>query len=122
MRYARIFLFNICIVVAGCMSTTNKTPDIIDRDVISYDEYGGQTGGLIDIEEGKYFIITKKTVDLYNALVDKYGDKIVPPLKKNEGITKCENGNNYKISPKYMKYFMDMADAYRMEINRKDNL
>lgn len=117
MRYARIFLCSFLLIgVYGCLSTTNKTPDIIDGESISYDEYGGQTGGLVDIEDGKYFIITKKTVDLYNALIDKYGDRIIPPLKKNDGITECATGGNYKISPKYMRYFMDMADAYRMEI------
>lgn len=116
MKYVNIFLCSCALTLAACTSTTNPTPDIINPDQISYDEYGDQTGGLRDIIDGKYFVITPETVNLYNALIDKYGDKIIPALKHNDGIKSIEGDSNYIITPKYMQYFMFMAELYRLEL------
>lgn len=115
-KYVNIFL---CSILVGCTSTTNKTPDIITSDSISYDEYGNLSGGILGIEDGKYFIITAHTVDLYNALVKKYGKSITPEVKENDGIIKVDNCELYKITPKYMKYFLDFADQYNLELFKK---
>ena len=116
MKYVNIFL---CSLMIGCTSTTNKTPDIIISDSIAYDEYGNMSGGILGIEDGKYFIITAGTVDLYNALVKKYSKAIIPEVKENDGIIKVENCELYKITPKYMKYFLDFADQYNLELHQQ---
>lgn len=94
----------IFVSVSGCTSWTNPSPDPIHATVISFDEYGNQTGGIIKVDvELKKFIITESLVNKYNALVKIYGKDHVPQIKENDGITKIDNVNGlYYIDPMYL--------------------
>ena len=96
----------------GCISWTNPTPDEIEHKEISYDEYGNQTAGVIDIcLDKKSFIVTQHFVDRYNALIDVYGKDFYPALKRNDGIEKIEDDSKYKEF-----YMIDKVHYYYMAI------
>lgn len=120
MRYVNRLVSSIllCCCLCGCLSWTNPTPDIIDGDVISYDEYGNQTSGIISVSNDKTgFIVTKHFIDRYNSMIDKYGKKFVPELKKEQGISKIDNTEFYFMSNQSMGYFLTMNDLRRLDIN-----
>lgn len=101
-NFVNIYLISLTsIYLNGCINTnsfTNKTPDIVYPTVISFDELGDQTAGLIFTENTK-FILTKSAIDKYYALVDKWGDKEIPVIKKEDGIEKL-NDIYYSMSAK----------------------
>lgn len=108
----------LCCCLCGCLSWTNPTPDIINSDTISYDEYGNQTSGIISVSDDKTgFIVTKHFIDRYNSMIEKYGKKFVPELKKEQGVSKIDNTKFYFISNQSMGYFLTMNDLRRLDIN-----
>ena len=108
----------LCCCLCGCLSWTNPTPDIINSDTISYDEYGNQTSGIISVSDDKTgFIVTKHFIDRYNSMIEKYGKKFVPELKKDQGVSKIDNTQFYFISNQSMGYFLTMNDLRRLDIN-----
>ena len=99
-----------CLSLTGCINTnsfTNKTPDIVYPTVISFDELGDQTAGLIFTDNTK-FILTKSAIDKYYALVDKWGDKEIPVIKKEDGIEKL-NDIYYSMSAKAFYNFCRLS-------------
>lgn len=123
-KYYIFFLIN-CILLSGCTLWTNPTPDIINNDIISYDD-GIQNGGIIqtyvyfDKEtniKNEGFIITNNAKNRYNSLIDIYGNRFIPELKRNIGIKEIQINNKiyYFISAQYMVYFADMMDYYRLD-------
>ena len=120
MKYANRLVSSIllCCCLCGCLSWTNPTPDIINSDTISYDEYGNQTSGIISVSDDKTgFIVTKHFIDRYNSMIEKYGKKFVPELKKEQGVSKIDNTQFYFISNQSMGYFLTMNDLRRLDIN-----
>jgi len=123
-----LLIYILCFNLFGCTSWTNPTPDIINNEIISYDE-GVQNGGIIQTyiytennTENKGFIITENAKNRYNALIKKYGNRFIPELKQDMGI-KIININNkqyYFISAQHMVYFADMMDYYRLDKKIKD--
>ena len=118
-NYLIIFIFYF---VVGCATITNPTPDIINCDVISYDN-GQQNAGIIQTytffnngEKIEGFIITENAKIKYNTLIEKYGNRFIPELKKNDGIINININNKiyYFISAQYMIKFADMVDYYRL--------
>ena len=108
----------LCCCLCGCLSWTNPTPDIINSGTISYDEYGNQTSGIISVSDDKTgFIVTKHFIDRYNSMIEKYGKKFVPELKKEQGVSKIDNTQFYFISNQSMGYFLTMNDLRRLDIN-----
>lgn len=108
----------LCCCLCGCLSWTNPTPDIINSNTISYDEYGNQTSGIISVSNDKTgFIVTKHFIDRYNSMIEKYGKKFVPELKKDQGVSKIDNTKFYFISNQSMGYFLTMNDLRRLDIN-----
>ena len=108
----------ICLLLSGCLSVTNPTPDIIDSSVISYDEYGNQTSGIISVSNDKTgFIVTKHFIDRYNSMIEKYGKKFAPELKKDQGVSKIDKTDFYFISNQCMGYFLTMNDMRRLDVN-----
>ena len=108
----------LCCCLCGCLSWTNPTPDIINSDTISYDEYGNQTSGIISVSDDKTgFIVTKHFIDRFNSMIEKYGKKFVPELKKEQGVSKIDNTKFYFISNQSMGYFLTMNDLRRLDIN-----
>lgn len=120
MKYVNRLVSSIllCGCLCGCLSWTNPTPDIINSDTISYDEYGNQTSGIISVSNDKTgFIVTKHFIDRYNSMIEKYGKKFVPELKKEQGVSKIDNTKFYFISNQSMGYFLTMNDLRRLDIN-----
>ena len=120
MKYVNRLVSSIllCCCLCGCLSWTNPTPDIINGDVIIHDEYGNQTSGIISVSNDKTgFIVTKHFIDRYNSMIDKYGKKFVPELKKEQGVSKIDNTEFYFMSNQSMGYFLTMNDLRRLDIN-----
>lgn len=120
MKYVNRLVSSIllCCCLCGCLSWTNPTPNIINSDTISYDEYGNQTSGIISVSNDKTgFIVTKHFIDRYNSMIEKYGKKFVPELKKEQGISKIDNTEFYFMSNQSMGYFLTMNDLRRLDIN-----
>ena len=104
----------------GCagFSFTNPTPDIIHSDQISYDEYGNKTSGIIEVSNDKTgFIVTGHFINRFNTMIEKYGKKFQPELKKNQGIVKIDKTSYYFISNQSMGYFLTLNDMRRMDVN-----
>lgn len=106
MKYVRelasaIIIF---IILSGCTSWTNPSPDPVHATVISFDEFGNQTGGIIKVDvELRKFIVTESLVKKYNALIRLYGNDHVPKIKENDGITKIDGVENlYYLDPMYL--------------------
>lgn len=55
---------------------------------------------------GVYGILTPHAHDRYNSLIAVYGNKFMPPIKKNYGIT--DNGTNYYITLEGLSDFAKM--------------
>ena len=116
-KYLYSFIAILCL--SGCTWFTNPTPDIIDYNTINFDEFNNPTAGLLTNTIDGYFIITPKAVDTYNQLIDLYGEFNMPKLKRNDGLIKTPDGKNYLIDSSHIRYFMDMADLYKLnKINK----
>lgn len=76
----------ISIILVGCTSVTNPTPDIVKPQEISFDGNAQNSGILYQITEGG-FIITESARARYNALIKKYGTNCTPILTEDFGIT-----------------------------------
>ena len=104
----------------GCagFSFTNPTPDIIHSDQISYDEYGNKTSGIISVSDDKTgFIVTENFINRFNSMIEKYGKKFQPELKKNQGTYKIDKTKYYFITNQSMGYFLTLNDLRRMDVN-----
>ena len=120
----KYYIILIWLFVSGCTIWTNPTPNIINNDIISYDN-GIQNGGILqtytylDVNNNKNegFIITENAKNRYNSLIYKYGNRFIPELKQNAGIIEIQNNNKiyYFMSAQYMVYFADMMDYYRLD-------
>ena len=122
MKYVNTLLssFIICVILCGCWnySFTNPTPDVIHSDQISYDEYGNKTSGIIEVSNDKTgFIVTGHFINRFNTMIEKYGKKLQPELKKNQGVIKIDKTNYYFISNQSMGYFLTLNDLRRMDVN-----
>lgn len=113
-NFVNIFLISSVLLLTNSCSVntvTNKTPDIIYPAVISFDEYGEQTAGLIRVDNGNY-ILSKSAVDKYNALIDKWGNskEFSSPthILKNDGIEKI-NDEYYSMTPKAFYNFCRLS-------------
>lgn len=115
------FLFLIvCFGLCGCtgFSFTNPTPDIIHSEQISYDEYGNKTSGIISVSDDKTgFIVTESFINRFNSMIEKYGKKFQPELKKNQGVAKIDKTKYYFITNQSMGYFLTLNDLRRMDVN-----
>ena len=117
----KIVIFLICLLcLTGCWnySFTNPTPDIIHSDQISYDEYGNKTSGIISVSDDKTgFIVTENFINRFNSMIEKYGKKFQPELKKNQGTYKIDKTNYYFMSNQSMGTFLTLNDLRRMDAN-----
>ncbi len=81
-----LYCMILALLIAGCTSVTNPTPDIVKPQEISFDGNAQNSGVLYQITSGG-FIITESARIRYNALIKKYGDKCTPVLTEDFGIT-----------------------------------
>lgn len=70
-----------------------------------------QNSGFIGFTNGNYGVITPLALERYNLLIEKYGDRFLPPLKKNDGIISVPP--NYWITPANLEYFVRMNRWYK---------
>ena len=83
-----------------------------------YDEYGNKTSGIIEVSNDKTgFIVTGHFINRFNTMIEKYGKKFQPELKKNQGVIKIDKTNYYFISNQSMGYFLTLNDLRRMDVN-----
>jgi hypothetical protein len=85
------------LLCAGCVGTV--TPTQVVSQGASFDN-GQRNSGFIGWTTNNsvvYGIISAHARDRYNALIDQYGSKNVPPIKKDYGIQSLD-GTNYLIS------------------------
>lgn len=101
----------LCLILcAGC--TTTVVPKHVEA-MATYD--GGQKdSGFVGYSPDGRGIITSATRDKYNALVERYGQQFLVPLKKDDGLTPMPNGQ-WLIDKERLEKFMEMADWYRMK-------
>jgi len=93
-------------ILAGCVGTV--TPVQVVSNGASFDN-GERNSGFIGWATNNgtaYGVITLKARDRYNALIESYGSKIIPPIKKDYGLISCET--NYLISFEALSNFAKM--------------
>lgn len=106
----KIFAFSLLSVFAlnSCILKSTETfipPSIIEQQP-SWDG-NLQNSGLINYIEGAGFVITPNAAQRYKFLTEKFGDTLVPPIKKGQGLKKI--GKNYLLSIEYMSVFIEVS-------------
>jgi hypothetical protein len=93
-------------LTVGCVSTV--TPVQVVSTGASFDN-GERNSGFIGWTTNSsvtYGIISQHARDRYNSLIDIYGNKIIPPIKKDYGIT--DNKTNCLITLEALSNFAKM--------------
>lgn len=90
-------------LTSGCTSTV--TPRTVVSSQASWDGTN-QNSGFIGFENG-CGVITPHARDRYNALIEVYGKKFLPPLTYDYGVWPYSNGN-YLITPQALTDFAQM--------------
>lgn len=65
-----------------------------------------QNSGFIGFTNGNYGIITSNLVERQKLLIKKYGDKFLPPIKENDGLTAIPP--YFTISPEALERLIRM--------------
>lgn len=109
-RYVKVLVFaviaNILLIQnTGCITST-PLPETVVPEQISFDG-DEQNAGIIGFTEDEGFEVTPHFRNRFNALVRVYGDRFHPRLRRDQGLTKLENGN-WRINRQSMVYFLDM--------------
>ena len=109
------------IAQTGCIieKAVYPIPDTTYPMVISYDENGDQTAGLMEfLTEDNKFVLTEKAVNKYNALIEKYGNRFIPELKKNDGVVLYDKDRKlYSIRADCLYNFCKMSKWHQRETN-----
>ena len=84
------------VALAGCVGTV--TPVQVVSSGASFDE-GVRNSGFLGWATNNGVAFGKISIharDRYNTLIESYGKKIIPPIRKDYGL--IDNGTNYYIS------------------------
>lgn len=81
-------------------------PPPIKESQASWDNQS-QNSGLITYIDNVGFLITPAAAQRYTLLTEKFGNKIVPPVKTSQGLTPYEK--NFILTPEYMAIFMELS-------------
>lgn len=82
----------VCLVLAlGCSSIV--TPKIVRDQTASFDGNIANSGFLKFNDDGSG-LITARARDRYNALIERYGGRFDPPLKKDAGVRAAAEGQD----------------------------
>ena len=102
------FIIALCFVCLAVSCTTTIAPKPLVSTTASWDgnEQNGGFQGFTTNSVGVYGMITLHAHDRYNALIDIYGKKFLPPLTKDYGIT--DNKTNYLITMEGLADFAKM--------------
>jgi hypothetical protein len=101
MPVSRLLLVLLCLTVSGCFTVS---PVLVEPSRPSYDQNEATSGIISDSPSG--FIVTPHFVERYNGLVDLWGSRFVPALKRNEGISIVSG--QYVIDRERMAKFVQM--------------
>ena len=93
----------------GMTACTTVTPSTVIASAPSWDGTE-QNSGIIGTFAGG-FNVTEHFRDRYNALVDSYGERFAPALRRNAGLSIGPNGT-FIIDPEHMEKFVRM-NAWR---------
>jgi hypothetical protein len=99
-------LFLTALLIAGCVGTV--TPVQVVSTGASFDN-GERNSGFLGWTTNNsitYAIISEHARDRYNSLIDVYGNKIIPPIKKDYGVT--DNKTNCFITLEALSNFAKM--------------
>ncbi len=106
----------ILIFTSGCSMFTNPSIAIIDSNTISYDESGNLTSDILsESSDKKGFIVTKRFVERFNAMIEIYGKDFTPKLVKDQGVSEVNKTEYYFITNQSMNYFLLLNDMRRMD-------
>lgn len=76
------------VLASGCTNTITPNKVVTHQAAFSGNEANGGFLGFTVNGEG---VLTERAVAKYNALIDMYGDKFIPPIYRNFGITAFTN-------------------------------
>ncbi len=86
---------------SGCTSTV--TPPVPKAGAASWDG-NAQNSGFLGFNPDGSGSLTEHGRDRYNALVAKYGAKLLPPVAKDEGLTANGDGS-FRIDDQHLAIF-----------------
>jgi hypothetical protein len=96
--------------LAGCKTVT---PDRVASTGASYDGAEANSG-ILSLEPGGARV-TPHLRDRYNALVELYGKRFTPPVRRHEGFVRQPDGT-YLIDNQTLERFLTMAEWRRAGI------
>lgn len=99
----------LALVAGGCTSTVAPKPVVTHQVAFSDNSTNGGFVGFAIDGEG---VITDRARAKYNALIDIYGKKFLPPITTDFGITTFTN-NTFLITREGLSDFMLMNQWYK---------
>lgn len=98
----RIYIFAcLALAAAGCVSTI--TPNVPAARQASWDG-NAQNSGFMGFDASGNGILTPHARDRYNALVDAFGSRMQPAVRRDEGIV-ATSTNTFLIDAQHLEYF-----------------
>ena len=122
--------FLILLLINSC---ANVTPTVGNSTVPNFDGNDLNSGIIKQYEsvgsdgdfkkEGSYQI-TPRARDRYNAYLDKYGSRFLPPIKKDFGVTPSQDDSgNYDMTLEAASYWYQMILLMKRDrVNKSDTL
>jgi hypothetical protein len=95
----------LAVILFATSCSTTVTPKHVHASQASFDGNVQNSGFLCFNPDGSG-TITPHARDRYNALVEIYGKRLLPPVQVDEGITPA--GTNYVIDAQHLNYFKRM--------------
>ena len=99
----KTLLLALCLALTAC--TTTVKPVKVEPAVASFDQ-GQQNSGIIAQLDDKSAVVTPHFRDRYNGLVEKYGNRFLPPLTRDAGIK--PSGDVFTIDAEHLVKFLTM--------------
>ena len=87
-------LWVLILSIFGCAHTETVTPRVVESQGASYDAGERNSGiiGFVNCGEARCVLVTPHFRDRYNGLIATYGQRFVPPIGKDYGVT--DTGTN----------------------------
>lgn len=110
------FLIVLSFALSGCLYHTVAPKPVVSA-VSSYAGENPNSGLISTITDNKGQVtaafINKQAYNNYNALISKYGNDMLPKLKKDDGIVVVSKDEIYKIDGEHFSKFALMAKWYK---------
>jgi hypothetical protein len=115
MKFAKVSLNFAVVLLAAMLFATSCTNTVSPKPVSTSQSAfsdNSANGGFIGFSTNGEGVITERALAKYNALIDLYGKKLMPPVTNNFGITSFTN-NTYLITKEGLSDFMLMNQWYK---------